>query len=86
MIELEFLEPDYILSLINEDWSIDYFLELSQEELNGAVESTGITSANPIMNFTSFLFILVLMLCGLLVLILALLIKPFKARVKNKLK
>lgn len=54
---MEAANPSNLLKMINEKWSVDYFLNISKERLSSAAESSGIKSTNMLSNMATFLFL-----------------------------
>ena len=69
MINMDAAKPDNILSTIDEDYSIDYFLNLSKERVSSTVESSGMNSSSFVKNMSTFLFIGAVILCGIFLMV-----------------
>jgi hypothetical protein len=51
------IKPDNILKLIDEEYSVEYFMNFVQEPLNNAVESSGVKSTKVGMNLATYMMI-----------------------------
>ena len=49
------VKPDRFLQLYDPEWSVSMFMNLGQERLNGAVESSGVKTVNPTENMKTYL-------------------------------
>lgn len=65
---MEAANPSNLLKMVNENWSVDYFLGLSKERLSSAAESSGIKSTNMLSNMATFLFLGAAAIVGIVVL------------------
>lgn len=61
-------KPDNVLSSIDEDYSIDYFMNLSKERVNSAAESSGMNSTSFVKNMSTFIFIGTIIFFGIILL------------------
>ena len=83
---MDAVKPDNVLKTINEDWSIDYFMNLSKERVSSVVESSGMKSTSFVSNMSTFLFIGAAILGVIIVMALCSVLKSrFQAIIKVKL-
>jgi hypothetical protein len=85
LINLDAIKPDNLLALIDEKYSVAYFMNIKQQVMSSAVESSGIKSASFGANMSTFLFAGAAILAGGFGLFLLSFLKGrFQAKIKAK--